>query len=324
MLGNIYIIRNKINNKVYIGQTVQSIKIRFTNHIMASRIEDTKFYRAIRKHGEKNFYIELLEEVPLEKLDEREIYWIKEFDSYNNGYNSTLGGQGVTCLDYEKIKELWDLSFSVKEIAEKLSIGRDTVSRVLKNQFKVSQEIILDRGYKKQARSLTDDFIITKWQEGLTPNQICKKYGSTLKTIHLVLNNFGITEEQIKDRANENQRAIKREEVLRLWTEEKLCISEIVKLTGSKNTTIKKQLLELGFAQKDIDDRKREKVNRNAIPVYQYDLEGNYLASFTSALAAGKALGKSSGVSISGCCHHKEKYKTAYGYRWEFYKQEKI
>jgi len=40
---------------------------------MASRVEDTKFYRAIRKYGEDKFYVELLEEnIPIEKLNERE------------------------------------------------------------------------------------------------------------------------------------------------------------------------------------------------------------------------------------------------------------
>ena len=91
-MGSIYIIRNTINDKVYIGQTVQSLATRFLNHKMASRTEDTKFYRAIRKYGEDNFYIELLETVDYKDLNDREKYWIKYYNSYYNGYNSTLGG----------------------------------------------------------------------------------------------------------------------------------------------------------------------------------------------------------------------------------------
>ena len=45
-MGSIYIIKNNINNKVYIGQTIQALNVRLQNHKMASRIEDTKFYAA--------------------------------------------------------------------------------------------------------------------------------------------------------------------------------------------------------------------------------------------------------------------------------------
>ena len=102
-MGSIYIIKNNINNKVYIGQTIQALNVRLQNHKMASRIEDTKFYRAIRKYGEDNFFIELLENVSNDKLDERECYWIKEYDSYYNGYNSTLGGNGTARIAYNLI-----------------------------------------------------------------------------------------------------------------------------------------------------------------------------------------------------------------------------
>ena len=86
MLGKIYIIKNNINTKVYIGQTIQTLGKRFSNHKIASNFEDTKFYRAIRKYGKENFYIELIEEVPQEELNNRECYWIKFYDSYYNLY----------------------------------------------------------------------------------------------------------------------------------------------------------------------------------------------------------------------------------------------
>lgn len=46
----------------------------------------------MRELGVENFYLEILEECPKEKLNEREIYWIDYFDSFNNGYNGTTGG----------------------------------------------------------------------------------------------------------------------------------------------------------------------------------------------------------------------------------------
>ena len=43
--------------------------------------------KAIRKYGKENFTIELIEEVETDKLDEREVYWISFYNSYNDGYN---------------------------------------------------------------------------------------------------------------------------------------------------------------------------------------------------------------------------------------------
>lgn len=99
MIG-IYCFTNKINNKKYIGQS-RDIENRIKNH---HKIEynnpsngcyNTKFYQALRKYGFDNFTIEILEECPIEKLNEREIYWIEYYNSYKEGYNSTLGGTNL-------------------------------------------------------------------------------------------------------------------------------------------------------------------------------------------------------------------------------------
>ena len=50
-------------------------------------------YKAFDKYGIENFTVEQVEECPVEKLDEREIYWIAYYDSFKSGYNSTLGGK---------------------------------------------------------------------------------------------------------------------------------------------------------------------------------------------------------------------------------------
>jgi len=48
--------------------------------------------RAIHKYGKENFIIEEIEKCNQELLNEREKYWISFYNSYENGYNSTLGG----------------------------------------------------------------------------------------------------------------------------------------------------------------------------------------------------------------------------------------
>lgn len=93
----IYIIKNNVNNLVYIGQSVD-IECRWNAHLRSAKNlhkqdENTKIHKAMREIGIKHFYYEILEECPYSELNNKEIFWIKKFDSYNHGYNMTLGGE---------------------------------------------------------------------------------------------------------------------------------------------------------------------------------------------------------------------------------------
>lgn len=98
-MTGIYIIKNTINNLVYIGQAY-NIERRWKVHYAIGKKDcSTKYveynnqiHTAMRKLGRENFYLEVLEECEKEKLNEREKYWIKYYNSYKNGYNGTEGG----------------------------------------------------------------------------------------------------------------------------------------------------------------------------------------------------------------------------------------
>ena len=96
-MGQIYIIKNLINDKVYIGQTIQPLKRRFACHILHSSIDSihTKLHTAMRELGSDNFYIESILKCKNSELNKFEIEYIKKYDSYHNGYNSTSGGSGI-------------------------------------------------------------------------------------------------------------------------------------------------------------------------------------------------------------------------------------
>ena len=85
----IYKITNKINGKVYIGQSKNPIR-RFQEHIKSHT--DSAIHQAIIKYGEENFDFQIIEG-PIVNYNEREQYWINYYDSYNKGYNKTLGGE---------------------------------------------------------------------------------------------------------------------------------------------------------------------------------------------------------------------------------------
>ena len=318
MKGSIYIIKNTINDKVYIGQTTQTINIRFTNHKMASRTgEDTKFYRAIQKYGEQNFYPELLEQVKVEDLNERERYWIKYYDSYHNGYNSTLGGDQPYRIDHDKIKELWDKGMNIAEIAKNTGHNRDAISILLKNVIGISSEEIKKRGNKAN-RTITVEQVMKQWHNGLTPHKIQQLYGSTDNTIKAILLENGVTEKQWKQRILNNNRNANSEQVLILW-KQGLCLTEIAKQLNVTHTpTLRKQLKEQGITDEEIEKRRYTKTNQNAKPVVQLTLEGEYVATYPSSRQAEIQSGVAKSTAINSCCNHKPKFKTAGGYKWMF------
>lgn len=90
---------NKINGKSYIGQTIRSLEKRKREHI-TDALNDNKnsmyFHKAIRKYGQDNFDWEILYECGnMEDLNKLEIYYIKLYNTYNNGYNLNAGGNNA-------------------------------------------------------------------------------------------------------------------------------------------------------------------------------------------------------------------------------------
>lgn len=155
----IYKVENIINHKCYIGQSVQ-IEKRFKQHKnnydnKNERIYDSYFYRAIRKYGIDNFKFEILELCDQSELNDREAFWIKKFDSYKNGYNETLGGDGSIRVDRSEFEHYF-LSNNpyIKQLAKHFNICERQAGRILK-----------EIGYKSK-------FYITKEKE----QAICDYY----------------------------------------------------------------------------------------------------------------------------------------------------
>ena len=90
MIG-IYKITNNINGKIYIGQS-NNIQRRFSEHQTKGSISRIPVDIAIQKYGKENFSFEVLEECPVEELNIKETKWITYFNSIENGYNCSLGG----------------------------------------------------------------------------------------------------------------------------------------------------------------------------------------------------------------------------------------
>ena len=133
MIG-IYKITNQVNNKSYIGQSV-NIKRRWNDHRSHAYEKKTTLQKAMCKYGIDNFKFEILEECKIKELNDKEKYYIKYYDTYNNGYNETLGGSGTsangTKLTWDKVKSiinlLKDTDILQHDIAILYNVSKDTI-----------------------------------------------------------------------------------------------------------------------------------------------------------------------------------------------------
>lgn len=101
-MGYIYKITNNINNKIYIGQTIKARPTdRFSQHRYLARHSGQEksisyLHQAMAKYGVDNFSFEIIENIENDKLNEREQYWIAQYNSLvPQGYNLTIGGEGA-------------------------------------------------------------------------------------------------------------------------------------------------------------------------------------------------------------------------------------
>lgn len=85
----IYIVRNNINSKVYIGQTWRDLSVRWKSHLIPSTSNHCiKLRRAIKKYGKEKFHIELLTICHTQEMANYwEIFFIRKFNSVKQGYN---------------------------------------------------------------------------------------------------------------------------------------------------------------------------------------------------------------------------------------------
>ena len=147
MKKDIYIIKNKINNLVYIGQAANSA-VRWSGHKSSARHSVKKIIidQAMHDLGIENFWYEIIETV--ENYDEREEYWIGYYNSvFPNGYNKLTGGDGArpgvksanaTIRDQEIIDSIiYDLIFTdtkLVDIAGKYDTTLKLVSAINRGQ----------------------------------------------------------------------------------------------------------------------------------------------------------------------------------------------
>ena len=123
----IYCIENLVNGKKYVGQSIDIFK-RFRSHKNKLRTHEHAnghLQNAWDKYGEENFKFYILEETTLEMLDDRERYYIKEWDLQNRscGYNLDSGGN-----DNKELSE--ETRDKIRELHKKENLSQETLAKM--------------------------------------------------------------------------------------------------------------------------------------------------------------------------------------------------
>lgn len=133
----IYFIKNKLDGRMYIGQTVQQLETRMKQHLKDSLEVDLD----IQRLGLDKFEYGILEECNSEELDEKEIQYIAKYDTYYNGYNNQLGGRKTGKNKYdsiiEKVREDYVNGMSMIDLNIKYRIKAESLRYIVKDLEKV-------------------------------------------------------------------------------------------------------------------------------------------------------------------------------------------
>lgn len=142
MSYGIYSITNQITGDKYIGQTKVSFEERWRRHLndlSKNKHDNDYLQKAWNKYGEEAFEfkaIHICDELDI--LNDLEVYYIKKYDSYNNGYNLTSGGDGFEGEISEETR--------LKMIAN-AKISARNKSDYTENQIAKVKELLVDEKY---------------------------------------------------------------------------------------------------------------------------------------------------------------------------------
>lgn len=191
----VYKIENQINHKVYIGMTIRDPQVRFEEH--KRKAFDKNYYgynypiyRAIRKYGINNFSFDIIYTTKNEEeIYEKEKYYIQLYDSINNGYNISFGGEGNSKYKTNDILEYWNQGKTCQEISNILGCQITTVSNRLKG-CGITQEDITKRISSLQKKINADPILqfdlqgnfIREWNSSIEIERELGYYSSNIRS----------------------------------------------------------------------------------------------------------------------------------------------
>jgi group I intron endonuclease len=161
MSGIIYCFHCIPTSKKYIGITEKGLDHRINQHLNNVKNgckKSKKFYNSIKKYKIENFIIGIIEECHINCSFEMEKYYIEKYDTYHNGLNSTLGGEGTSGWKHTeeakiKIREKRKNQIITEEHKEKLRAYRHTEEWKINQSNRMIGRVVNDETRKKISES---------------------------------------------------------------------------------------------------------------------------------------------------------------------------
>ena len=188
-------ITNKINGKVYIGQTIQPLSKRMQRHFCLTASSESEMCmaikRAIKKYGKENFSSIILEECDYSVLNEREQFYINKYDSYANGYNCTPGGACGRPREYfaqhiqKDIISLYELGFSLRALGREYNVSKQTIKHVL-----LINNISLNKSKNYKFSKISREQIVNELNSGVDRISIINKWKISKSYLSQLANGF--------------------------------------------------------------------------------------------------------------------------------------
>ena len=204
----------------------------------------TKFALGLRYHGYDNFSFQCLEIVKNEhEAKKREIYYIEFYDSYKNGYNSTLGGdlsitQGK--LTEKQVKEIRKIlkedNLLIREIASNYNVQSSTISEIKNNKrwghIEGAEVIRRQRGQLKGTQNsqskLTEEKvreIKTKLMQGVSRKKLEEEYNVAKTNIQKIATGESWSHVEVKGyvykKVRNGNAKLNKEKVRNIWRDRK-------------------------------------------------------------------------------------------------------
>jgi predicted DNA-binding protein YlxM (UPF0122 family) len=248
--GIIYVHTNMINDKQYIGKTINTIKQRAGKNFKGysgknKNGQHNHFYKSILKYGYENFVTDILFEGDISHyvLIDFEKYFIWKYDTFNNGYNETTGGEGGIRSE-EMNKKMSEYKLNGKESPTKellldLYQSQKLSTRIIGEKLGLSFEHIRKCLYKYRikVRKNSESLIVPSYEtlfelyiiNGYSIKDISIKYNVYDSTVRYWIKNVGM---QI------NTITISKDEIYKLYIDDKLSTVQIGKIYNISNCTV--------------------------------------------------------------------------------------
>lgn len=218
-MGTIYKITNKTNQKIYVGQTINTVEYRFKQHWREAESEkrlnktSSYFHNALLKYGKESFELEILEVVDNTELSTRERHWIQSLQATDRTIGYNIGEGGETAVRSPEVRKKIGLKTKQRwendpEAASRMRAGLAKATKTWQEQSKAKRTV-------KVCLVCRTEFEVANWN---SEQKYCSRECSQSDASNWVNYQAGLDAAVKQNIINGEKRSAKIKETVLLWT----------------------------------------------------------------------------------------------------------